>query len=364
MTDTELLIRDTLSSYAEEAELADLVAAAKAQSRQLQRAERARPGTTWLRGGWTPRRTVALVAAAAVVFVAIAIAIGGGGAPLSTKRQTVANPGVPLSDQFKSPADRLTKSRHRALATTRNAPIAAAPSVAPAAPGLPVPHPRRAAANTYRGSALLAPTQSTQDTVTGALPNGSGGADYANTPQHDNGLGATYVVKTGEVDITVAAGDVPATMSALITKGKDLGGYVSSSTSDTVSGGVVGEVVLRVPVAKFEAAVTAAQRLGKVTYQTTDAHDVTGKVVDLGARLNTLRHSRSTYLTILSRANTIGETLSVQQRVDDIQSQIERLQGKLKVLRNQSADSTLTVAISEPDTNSGTAATPAKRTGI
>jgi hypothetical protein len=91
---------------------------------------------------------------------------------------------------------------------------------------------------------------------------------------------------------------------------------------------------------------------------------VTGKVVDLGARLNTLRHSRSTYLTILSRANTIGETLSVQQRVDDIQSQIERLQGKLKVLRNQSADSTLTVAVSEPGTDDSTVVTPDQRTGI
>ncbi|MCU1594416.1 MAG: putative lipoprotein, partial [Frankiales bacterium] len=45
--------------------------------------------------------------------------------------------------------------------------------------------------------------------------------------------------------------------------------------------------------------------------------------------------------------NTIGETLTVQQRVDDVQSQIDRLEGQRRLLANQSDQATLTMTISE-----------------
>ena len=43
----------------------------------------------------------------------------------------------------------------------------------------------------------------------------------------------------------------------------------------------------------------------------------------------------------------VGETLAVQQRVTDVQTQIEQLQGQLRVLGNASALSTLTVTVDQ-----------------
>jgi hypothetical protein len=125
------------------------------------------------------------------------------------------------------------------------------------------------------------------------------------------------------------------------------GGYVASSRTDDLYDAPTGEVVLRVPVDRFEAEIAAVQKLGRQVSLQTGADDVTGKYVDLAARMHALQRTRHTYLTILSRANTIGETLSVQQRVDSVQQQIEELQGRLKVLRNQSNDGTLTIEVSE-----------------
>ena len=70
-------------------------------------------------------------------------------------------------------------------------------------------------------------------------------------------------------------------------------------------------------------------------------------MVDLGARVSALQQTRSKYLTILGRATTIGATLEVEQQVEDVQQQIEEIQGELKVLRNQSADGTLTGDVSQ-----------------
>jgi hypothetical protein len=149
---------------------------------------------------------------------------------------------------------------------------------------------------------------------------------------------ATRLVKTGSMSLTVDKGQVGAAISSLVAMTRSLGGFVSNSHTDDIDGSPSGEVTLRMPVNNFEQAVTRSQKIGHQTSLSTSAHDVTGKYVDLHARLIALQRTRQTYLTILSRATTIGEILSVQQRVDDTQSQIERLQGELKVLRNQSAD--------------------------
>jgi hypothetical protein len=177
-----------------------------------------------------------------------------------------------------------------------------------------------------------------------------------------SGVTATRVVKTGSLDLQVRRGQVQPTIAKIVSLVNQMNGYVSQSRTDNVVGSPDGEVTLRMPVANFDETVADAARLGHETSLTTNAHDVTGRFVDLGARLSALKRTRSTYLTILGRATTIGSTLAVQQRVDDVQQQIEELQGQLKVLRNQSADGTLTVDVSQ----TGSTTTPAhhRRHGI
>jgi hypothetical protein len=159
---------------------------------------------------------------------------------------------------------------------------------------------------------------------------------------------ATKVVKTGTIDLQVAGHDVSATVDKVLGITSGTHGYVESSRTYSEAGVPAANVTIRIPVTSFDTVVASVSRLGHVQSLTTNAQDVTGKVVDLGARIHALQQTRSTYLTILSHATTIGATLAVQQRVDDAQQQIEVLQGELKTLRNQAAYSTLTVAISAP----------------
>src|SRR5581483_12506050 len=88
---------------------------------------------------------------------------------------------------------------------------------------------------------------------------------------------ATRVVKTGDLSLEVPRGQVQATISKLSELNGRLGGYVSQSRTDNVVGSPSGEIVLRMPVGRFDDAVTGAERLGHTVSLTTNAHDVTGK---------------------------------------------------------------------------------------
>jgi len=100
-------------------------------------------------------------------------------------------------------------------------------------------------------------------------------------------------------------------------------------------------------VDNFDAALKGAQALGKTSSLTTKATDVTAQYVDLQSRLSALEQSRQQYLTILSKATTVGDVLAVQAQLDSIQSQIEQLQGQLQVLTSETAYSTLAVTVTE-----------------
>ena len=130
------------------------------------------------------------------------------------------------------------------------------------------------------------------------------------------------------------------------------GGFVASSQTQTgngASGPPSGTITLQVPVTDFSSVLTQAEALGKTSNLTTKATDVTGQYVDLQARIDALTTSRQQYLTIMTKATSIGDVLSVQEELDSVQSQIEQLQGQLQLLNSQTAYSTMTITVNEPN---------------
>jgi len=200
------------------------------------------------------------------------------------------------------------------------------------------------------GSATAAPTTSSA----GA---GAGASNLARTPSTTNGT--TYapdavgqparIEQTGSLDLRVGRGDLSATVDQLSALAAANGGFVANSQTHSggVDGAPSGTVTLQVPVASFSAVLRQAQALGKVSQLTTSATDVTGQYVDLQSRITALEASRQQYLTIMTRASSIGDVLAVQAQLDTLQSQIEQLQGELAVLGSETDYSRVTTAISE-----------------
>jgi hypothetical protein len=158
------------------------------------------------------------------------------------------------------------------------------------------------------------------------------------------------IEQTGTLGLTVARGKLNRTMTQLTFLAAANGGFVATSqtASGAGSGGApYGSITLQVPVANFSAVVKQAQALGKTNALSTKATDVTGQYVDLQARIASLEASRQQYLTIMTKATTVGDVLSVQSQLDSIQTEIEQLQGQLQVLDSETSYSTLAVTVNE-----------------
>ena len=207
-----------------------------------------------------------------------------------------------------------------------------------------------------RTPALAGPADGTSGT-SGTAPS-AGGLSAAGTntqspnvpalPQGAVGQSAK-IEQTGTLDVQVKKGELGRTMTRLTNLAGAVGGFVANSQSQNGTDGenAYGTITMEVPVNDFAAVLKAAEQYGKTSNVSTSATDVTGQYVDLQARLTALQDSRQQYLTILAKATSIGDILSVQEQLDGIQQQIEQLQSQLQLLTSQTSYSKVTVTLSE-----------------
>jgi Domain of unknown function (DUF4349) len=116
---------------------------------------------------------------------------------------------------------------------------------------------------------------------------------------------------------------------------RDMGGYLSSRQDASIT--------IRVPRDRFDETLTRIQKLGDVTHRDIKAQDVTDEFVDLQARLKNAYAIRDKLTDLLSKA-AVKDALEIEKELGRVTEDIERMEGKLKLLRDQIAFSTVTVA--------------------
>jgi hypothetical protein len=159
------------------------------------------------------------------------------------------------------------------------------------------------------------------------------------------------VEEVGTIQLTVGGQKFQSTLTQLTDFATTDGGFVASTQSHIGTKAShsfsTGTIVLQVPEHNFTMLVDQVRHAGFATSVVTSANDVTGQYVDLQARISALQVSRTQYLKIMSRTNSIGGILSVQEQLDSIQSQIEQYQAQLNLLNSETTYATLTVSLSE-----------------
>jgi hypothetical protein len=168
------------------------------------------------------------------------------------------------------------------------------------------------------------------------------------------------IVRTAKVDLEVGKGTLDETIDRatdVVTRAE--GTYVGSSTSVPGQGPASGEVTFRVPVDAFEAILRELKGLGTYRGERSSTEDVTNQYVDLRGQLTAWRAQERVYLRLLGRARSIGDVIAVQNQLQQVQSNIERLQGQVNHLEDQSSFSTIVLDLTEP--GAGGAAQPRGR---
>lgn len=105
---------------------------------------------------------------------------------------------------------------------------------------------------------------------------------------------------------------------------------------------------IRVPVAEFEDFVAALGRLGVPRRNSIDSKDVTEEFYDLDARIKNQKIEEARLLKHLENSTgKLEEILAVEKEISRVRGEIERQEGRLRLLSNLIALTTVTVSMQE-----------------
>lgn len=117
------------------------------------------------------------------------------------------------------------------------------------------------------------------------------------------------------------------------------GGFVFSETKDTV--------VLKIPAAKLDDALARVSKVAKVRDKNVSARDVTSEYVDLNIRIDNARKLQTRLKELLTQTQDVGKVLEVEKELARVTEQLERLEGQMRLLSQQTTYATLTVTVEE-----------------
>jgi hypothetical protein len=150
------------------------------------------------------------------------------------------------------------------------------------------------------------------------------------------------IIKTGNLTMQVELLD-KAIVSAT-TAIDALGGYTSGSQRSGSGQDARAAVTFRVPAARWDIAMNAIRGLAsEILAEQSTTDDVTGQVVDLGARIRNLQVTEAALQSIMDRATVIKDVLAVQEELTTVRGQIEQRTAEKAHLEEQAAYSTIVV---------------------
>jgi len=152
------------------------------------------------------------------------------------------------------------------------------------------------------------------------------------------------ITKEGEIHFETA--DVALTRKHIIQNVQKLGGYVSedNQTKDEGSNRKQYNLKVRVPAKNFDKLLdTVASSADQIDSKNINIKDVTTEYIDTKTRLDNKKKLEDRYLQLLSKANKMSDMLQIEEKLEEIRSDIESTQGQLNYMVKQVAYSSLDI---------------------
>jgi hypothetical protein len=128
----------------------------------------------------------------------------------------------------------------------------------------------------------------------------------------------------------------------------DLKGYISNESVTNYSVNQEYSLVLRIPAENFEKLIEKiTPGIRKLDSKNIEVKDVTEEFVDAEARLKKKKDLEKRYTELLQKARTVEEILNIEKESATLRADIESIEGRLKLLKDQIAFSTLKITFYE-----------------
>ncbi len=157
---------------------------------------------------------------------------------------------------------------------------------------------------------------------------------------HDGATGKPPLQSTSPLLIytanyTMAVYEVTSSIDNVQALAKKMGGYLVRRGDR--------EITVRVPAAKYHNALRGISKLGDIVHHEETVEDVTEQFFDMKTRLDNARAMRVRLQELLAAAKDVNDALAVEKELSRVTETIERMEGKLKRLRELINFSTITV---------------------
>ncbi|MCC8411155.1 DUF4349 domain-containing protein [Mucilaginibacter sp. UR6-1] len=152
------------------------------------------------------------------------------------------------------------------------------------------------------------------------------------------------IIKEG--DISFETNDVTNARKRVTDALKAVGGYVSEERQANNSYEKRNEYTLdvRIPAAKFDGFLKNITSAGdRIESKNIRTRDVTAEYIDVATRLNNKKALEKRYLELLAKAGKMTDVLEIENKLNDVRTDIESSQGQLNYLNKQIDYSSLSI---------------------
>ena len=130
---------------------------------------------------------------------------------------------------------------------------------------------------------------------------------------------------------------------------KAAGGFVAETNQTGASGGQRSATWrVRVPVDEYDGFLQKARTLGEVQSVAVNSQDVTEEFVDVSARVAAKKVQEQRLIDLIKNATSqLDEVLKVESELARVRGEIERMEGRIRFLKDQTELTTITITVKE-----------------
>ena len=148
------------------------------------------------------------------------------------------------------------------------------------------------------------------------------------------------IIKNGQMGIEVnQLEDARESVNQLV---KAFNGYYSNEHFHNDDYAYGYQLNIRVPAENFDEFIQKLESgTGEILYKNINTRDVTEEFIDLETRLNNKKNYLKRYNELLGKANSVKDIVEIEEKIRNIEEEIESTTGRLQYLNNQVTYSTL-----------------------